>query len=252
MPNFGNYFDLFNTTSENFNTTGVKCINEEVKDTYEVCSYCRICIVEFEKDIPPCMKDPNWNNQIWVESSASKRKTVLRKNGCRWRAKLSKGPKEKNQYYILQSIGIPNNPNSIILRRAQFYWCYDNKVPVLIRGTRHNKLTIHHINRIAHDDRKGNHAMVRRHEKKHGIITSLETSMKSVRQLYDETKDPRTKIITKTLSKTLRLFESDMEDSPLVWDAIYINMMLIDGKISENECHDMLAEIDMAPKRGEI
>lgn len=250
MPNFKNYYDLYNTTGDDFNSQGVKCVNDDVWNTYMIAD-CRKCLRNYNQCKPDCIKDEKITDRIWSTSDLNERFKLTKEAGCNFRVKLSKGPKEKNQYFIIQTLGIRGNPNSIILRRAQLCWLYDNKVPIIIRATqnrvskvtgmRGNGLVIHHINEDHTDDSIGNAAMVEHHEYKHAVKRTLINAIK----LTDESDDLYMGLIKNKLKSAIRLIDSYVEDSSKVWKSIRINEMLINGKITESKCQSMLADINM-------
>ncbi len=259
MPNFKNNYDLFNTTGDNFNTKNVQCVNEDVWKTYMITEpkpdgncYCRDCSRQYNNEIPECVKDVTRNE--WDEANLDEKFNITKQAGCNFRVKLSKGPKEKNQYYIIQTLAIRNNPNSIVLRRAQLCWLYDNNVPMIIRATqnkyskvtgmRGNGLVIHHKNGDHIDDRINNTFMIEHHEKIHAIKRNLENIIETI----STSKEMFGGLISNKLSSTLELFD-EFEDSSKVWKAIRINEMLINGVIDQDKCHDLMAEINMCESR---
>ena len=226
-----NYSDLFNTTTENFNPHGVVRITEDLvryyapyHDNPDPKKNCRTCLIELlnENDRPDCFK--------------------LCKMTMRGTETQNKN---KNQYYTCETVlSTPNNPHPITIRRAQMFWLYDNEVQIIIRGTRKNRIVIHHRDGNPYNDSKGNLSMVTKHSYRHGCITRLNSIMKmaiEAKQILGQ-KSPRilTEMIQKIIEVITRVEDIIASDSPDVWRIIYINHLLLDNKISFQECQQMM------------
>lgn len=270
MPSFENHHDLFNTTTEDFNTNGVKCINEDVWKTYmktipdsDGNCYCNICKVGANGKVPECLigkiTESEWVNDRGLEFNKlikyREDNYTSKLGGCLMWAKLSRGPVHKNQYLIIQTKSIPGNPNTLRLRRAQLAYLYFNKISVIMRATQKRKtkngnvgngLVIHHKNEDPCDDRKGNNFMIEKHEFKHAFKRTIVSAYNLLQESDDS--DPIIGMLINQIDKSLKLYNL-FDDSPKVWKALLINERLINGKITQNQCHDMLAEIEMCEPR---
>lgn len=231
MAIFKNRWDIHNELSDrrsDFNRNGVKYINDYIIHLYAPYSICRPCSRGIDGITPLCGDLAGCEKRIWMKPTSH--------------------PIEECTHFIKETMMIKGEPQSLIIRTGQMFWLYDNNVECIIRGTRENGLALHHRNGNPCDDSEDNLLMWLRHNKKHGVGTSLDCGEENCRSLYESTNDLRARKILQSIKKARMMIKEEMEDSSLVWRMILVNYNLIRGEITDEQCYDLLVKLGVVEK----
>ena len=232
MAIFKNPYDLFNELGDrgnDFNRNRVKYIDDYHIHLYAPYPECRLCSQGVGGLTPSCGDLAGCKKRIWMKPSSH--------------------PIEECTSFVKETKMIKGEPQSLIIRTGQMFWLYYNNVKCLIRGTRENDFALHHRNRNPCDDSEGNLLMWRKHNKKHGVETSLIYGENSCRLLYEKTHDLTSRGILRSIGKARKMIKEELEDSPLVWRTIMVNYSLLRGEITDERCYNLLVDLGVVKGR---